>query len=220
MEISSAVSLWLYKVFFYTEIDCVVYNEGALMDHLTKLEESKLSGKACRDIDVHAAHLAHIDLSHIAVDRFNACGADFKGGSFANASVRDGDFESCNFRGADLSRAVFMECGFREADLSDANLEGTFMVACSAQSAQFERSQWLSGNLNGSLFDGAVFERANLARVSAKRATFRNANLTEADLSGGDFTEADFTGALLRNTKWNGARIDGAKFDPGVTVQT
>jgi hypothetical protein len=128
-----------------------------------------------------------------------------------------GAFEAGNRDRANLSHAILRgavlgDIALVGVDLADADLRDTFADDASLARGDFRRADlrgaWLSGDLNGTLFNFANLHGAVIAGSDLTSAEFVEANLREVDLGG-----ADLSGAILIEADLRGADLQFAIMD-------
>lgn len=149
--------------------------------------KTPLAGRDLSGVDLSAADLRGADLSRCVLqgarlERARLEGAMLSGASLARVRATGACFDGCDLSGADLADAILVNATFRKARMAEANLWRT--------------------DASGSLFDdveapGCVFAKAILVRCSFERV----------QIPKGDFTES-----VLGETRWNGAKLDDARF--------
>jgi uncharacterized protein YjbI with pentapeptide repeats len=160
--------------------------------------------------DLHGA-----DLSHIAVDEALAEQANLQLAKLDHFMSRDGEFQGCNFSGADLAGAFFFDTDLSSAVFRGALMNSVQFVTSTLNGADLEDADLTDADLSGSSFVGAKLKNAVLTNANGDCADFRDADLSGADLSGAKLTKASFRGAKLDDVTWDGAVLEGAKFDNG-----
>lgn len=192
-------------------------------------------GQYSRNLDLHAAHLAGVDLSGLKADGTNFTSANLEGTKLHNAHLTNCKIERARLEGADLSAATLRLCNldrvhairaiFDHARLEDSTADAADFSHASFRGAHLTETSFSRAVLRETVFDGAEgagigFRGADLHLASLKgvrfdEADFRGADLRGADLSGGRFHVADFRGALLEGTCFDNADYAGATFDHG-----
>ena len=183
--------------------------------HGAVLAGAKLAGANLREANLNRADLKRADLSNsVLVDAMgheaHFDGANARGADFSTSAMQRAEFLSANLAGANLTQADLWEARMGGANLRGAVLYNTWLVSARMQNAQFGGASAQKIVLYGALLTGADFSAADL----------RGAEFDEADLQRTNFTNADLRGATLTLTKlldarFEGAKVDGAKFPSG-----
>ncbi|HEX2725907.1 MAG TPA: pentapeptide repeat-containing protein [Beijerinckiaceae bacterium] len=209
--------------------------DGNLMDAVSQLTSIIAAKNRARDLDLHDAQLAGIELSHLEADRLDLRHADLAGARLCGAGLRDCRLDEATLEGCDCSGATVRQCvldgvhgsglRFDGARLEDSSARGADLARASILDARLTETSFARAVLREAVFDeatgdgvefrGADLSRASLRGVQLDEADFRGADLTDADLSGGRFRGADFRGAILDGTRFDGADCEGAGFDNG-----
>jgi uncharacterized protein YjbI with pentapeptide repeats len=96
---------------------------------------------------------------------------------------------------------------YDKAALANIDFSGKVLTDSSFTKANLKNSNFSSADLRGVSFFGANLESTNLESANLTNATLDTARLSKANLK-----NAILEGAFAFNTKFNGARIDGADF--------
>jgi uncharacterized protein YjbI with pentapeptide repeats len=205
------------------------------MDSTFQLRSLVKARRRARDLDLHGAALADVDLSGLNADRLDLRAVDFRRAKLHAARLGACRLEGARLDESDWSRATLRGCLFDSAQGVGACFDGACVEDSSVQAADLTRASLRGARLSetsfaravlratvlddargvGVEFRGADLGSATLIGARLDEADFRGADLRGADLSSGRFRGADFRGALLDAACFDGADVAGARFDQG-----
>jgi uncharacterized protein YjbI with pentapeptide repeats len=152
-----------------------------------------------RNIDVHGAKLADVDLS----SNHNGIGIDLSFSNLKGTNLERAKLNRAILTKTNLTRANLSFADLREAKLDGANLQKTILQCTDLSDTDLTSSDLRNAHLQGTIFNGSLLIRADLRNTNLLEADLRNCNLYEADLRGANVSKKQLEDVET---------IEGAKF--------
>ena len=165
------------------------------------------------DANLVKIHLGHADFTHVI-----AIGADF-----TDSNLKYVYFSQNNLNHANFTNAKILSSNFNYANLANSNFSNATVNFSQFEHTNLNYVNFFNSTLKFASFETADVSFADFSNSKLWHANFSNnqnfsgTNFTNADLSSAIFENANVSGAtfincILKETNFNGATFDGAKF--------
>lgn len=212
----------------WTRERCLLYaREGK------SFAEEDLSG-----LDLSGIDLTGVNLSGIVLTKANLSGSQLSQANLSSADLSGANLSEAMLSGADLTEADFTRADLSKANLRGANLDralfcgiiglGVFLDETKGSLVDFSEANLSEAQFVGSRliqpdFSDATLQRAVFRQAVMPHATFAGCHASDiimesADMLGlragdaPDFSDGDFRRLKADGSFWEGARLDGARF--------